>query len=293
MNRMIVSALGLVLMISVGRVPAALGSDHDDTPLLRTLNRHDARLTDLHAFVTGEDLVLSLCSNPAIPATATSYRFPSDVTFDFHIDYDSEIRPEDPDMLGGTIVDPTGIREDITYRVRFNPDQSPTLQVIRADGQYDGTWLTGFYAGLRDDPFIRGPRIGRNVAAIVLRVPLASVIKNQSTILIWATSKVDTLEGPFQDLDGRSLRSQEPGFLEMNAMHPSEHLAKMGVKPDVIIYDTSKPVLFPNGRAFKDDVVDMTAIPRIMETDQPFPSANDSKFLEVFPYLAAPNPPPQ
>ena len=152
-------------------------------------------------------------------------------------------------------------------------------------------WLRGSFIGLRDDPFIRGPRIGRNVAAIVIEVPLASVLKDQSPLLIWATSKVDTMEGPFQDMVGRALRSQEPDNLALNTLHPSEHLARTGLKPDVLIYDTSKPAAFPNGRALTDDVVDLTAIPRILANDEPFPSANDIPFLETFPYLAPPHPP--
>jgi hypothetical protein len=255
------------------------------------LNRHDARITDLHAFVRGDNLVISVCSNPTIPVSATSYIFLSDVTFDINIDYDSEVSPEDPDLLGGTIVSPAGIREDITYRIRFNSDQSASIEYRRSDGQFDGIWLAGFYAGLRDDPFIRGPRIGRNVAAIVIEVPLASVLKNQSTLLIWATSKVDTMEGPFQDMVGRALRSQEPEFLVLNTMHPSEHLARTGLQPDVLIYDTSRPAAFPNGRALTDDVVDFTAIPRILANDEPFPSTNDIAFLDTFPYLAPPHPP--
>lgn len=291
MKRLVAMFLSFSVLCAVPLSWPASASDHDDTPLLRMLNRHDARLTDLHAFVRGENLVISLCSDPTIPPSAASYRFPSDVTFDIHVDYDSEVSPEDPDLLGGTILNPAGIREDITYRIRFNPDQSASIEYRRSDGRYDGIWLTGFYAGLRDDPFIRGPRIGRNIAAIVIQVPLASVLKNQSTILIWATSKVDTIEGPFHDLAGRSLRSQEPEFLALNTLHPSEHLARTGLKPDVMIYDTSKPAAFPNGRVLTDDVVDLTAVPRIVASDAPFPSANDLPFLETFPYLAPPHPP--
>lgn len=292
MKRLILMSIGFGVLYGLGVCWPTSASDHADTPLLISLNRHDARLTDLHAFVREGDLVIALCSDPTVPPRATSYRFPSDVTFDIHIDYDSEVRPEEgPDLLGGTIVNPAGIREDITYRIRFNPDQSATIEYRRSDGRYDGVWLTGFYAGLRDDPFIRGPRIGRNVAAIVIQVPLASVLKDQSTILIWATSKVDTIDGPFQDLAGRSLRSQEPENLALNTLHPSEHLARTGLKPDVMIYDTAKPAAFPNGRALTDDVIDLVAIPSLLATDAPFPSANDLPFLETFPYLALPHPP--
>jgi len=291
MTRLLTFFLATSFLFGFGSSRSAFTSDHDDTPLLRMVNRHDARITDLHAFVRGDNLVISVCSNPMIPTSATSYRFPSDVTFDINIDYDSEVSPEDPDNLGGTIVNPAGIREDITYRLRFISDQLTTIGHIRSDGRLPDVWLRGSFTGLRDDPFIRGPRIGRNVAAIVLEIPLASVLKDQSTLLIWATTKVDTLDGPFQDMAGRSLRSQEPDNLALNTFHPSEHLAQTGLKPDVMIYDTAKPAAFPNGRALTDDVVDLTAVPRILESDAPFPSTNDVPFLETFPYLAPPQPP--
>src|SRR5512143_794698 len=83
----------------------AAASDHSDSPQGPAGARVDANLSDLHAFTVGQNLVLSACTNPAIPPSATGYVFPSDVTFAFHLDVTSAVDPEDPGGYGGTILD--------------------------------------------------------------------------------------------------------------------------------------------------------------------------------------------
>src|SRR5262249_47171213 len=95
-------------------------SDHSDVPQVNGVTRQDANLTDLHAFVVGENLVLSLCSNPAIPKSASSYIFPSDVTFEINLDNHSAVSSLDPDRMGGTILEPDKTQEDITFRIAFD-----------------------------------------------------------------------------------------------------------------------------------------------------------------------------
>lgn len=97
--------------------------------------------------------------------------------------------------------------------------------------------------------------------------------------------------GPVGDLGGRSLRSQLTENLALNDFSPAEHFTVLGVRPDVVIFDTTRPAGFPNGRALDDDVVDLVGDARILATDAPFPSANDRSFLAVFPYLAEPHAP--
>lgn len=266
-------------------------SDHSDAPQSETLVRQDANLTDLHAFVSGPNLVISLCANPAIPKSATGYVFPTDVTFELNIDIDSPVSPEDPLGMGGTILDPQHILEDVVVRVRFGEEGRPKVQVLTHNGQ-PSVEIVNFFAGLRDDPFIRGPRQGRNVAAIVLEIPLAALTTHQNTFLLWATSKVDEFDGVFQDLAGRSLRSMMPENKPMNLMHPRHQSREMGSQPDVMIFNISLPAAFPNGRALADDVVDLVGDPRVLGNDAPFPSANDLPFSASFPYLAAPHPAP-
>lgn len=262
-------------------------ADHGDTPAMVMANRRDALLTDLHTFVRNGRLVLSVCTNTAIPVGATSYLFPSDLMIKIMIDRDSPVTFDNVSDLatyGGTIMTPSAIQEDIVFQVTFPDGVDPvlTMQGLSLAAQPH----VRLFAGLRDDPFIRGPRQGRNVAAIVIDVPLDEVTTTQPTLLVWATSWIPELSGPFQDLAGRALRNMFPENDAMNGMHPSQHTGVMGVPPDVIIYNTALPAIFPNGRALLDDVVDMVGDPRVMNTDAPFPSTNDSPFLSTFPYLA-------
>lgn len=267
----------------------ASASDHADVPHYGTVLRQDANLTDLHAFVRGDNLVVSLCSNPAIPPSAVNYVFPSDVVFEINIDTDSVVLPEE-NGLGGLIADPGKVREDVTVRVRFREDGSPRVQVLAHSRAMGGVAVAKLFAGLRDDPFIRGPRQGRNIGAIVVELPLAALTSRQSTLLIWGTSKVAEFEGQFQDVAGRSLRSMMPENNDMNTMLPRRQNSAMGVMPDVMIFDTSAPAFFPNGRALEDDVIDMVGDARVLGNDSPFPTGNDLPLLPEFPYLAEPHP---
>ncbi len=268
--------------------PAA---DHGDRPLLIEAGRHDARLTDLFAFRRGDNLVLILGTNPAIPPSATSYQFPSDVTFEIGIDNDSEVTFDDPEdlaRLGGTVEQPRRITEDIVLRLRFDQHGARQLQTRGLSrAEREGIAL---FTGLRDDPFIRGPRTGRNIAAVVLELPLSRVLDEQDTLLIWARARIDGFEGPNQEIAGRALRSMLPENDDLNAVHPRQHHRKTGLDPDVMIFDTSRAAEFPNGRALEDDVVDLVGDPRVLANDQPFPDENDVPFLDTFPYLAPPHP---
>ena len=169
--------------------PLALPSDHGDTPLLVSIARPDARITDLHVFTRGDQLVLSLCVNPAVPPGATDYVWSSDVTFDINIDNSSNVSFDDPTDLatyGGTVLDPEHIRSRIVIRITADEDGVAHATVMGPLKPILQRRMT-FFAGLRDDPFIRGPRIGRNVAAIVLQMPLDMVLGSSDTMLVWAT----------------------------------------------------------------------------------------------------------
>jgi hypothetical protein len=268
---------------------SAIASDHDDTPLLKEIPRHDARITDLHVFTVGDRLVIALATDPTIPPGVTSYAYAQDLHLWINIDTDSEVAfdvPEDLAEFGGTIVRPERIRPEITLHASFEHG-TPRLRTKGLSRVGRAELL--FFAGLRDDPFIRGPRIGRNVAAVVLEMPLAEVLEDQPTILVWARSRVRDVKGPIADLGARSLRSQLAPNLALNTLEPRLHPKKLGMTPDVVIFDTSRPAAFPNGRSLTDDVVDLVADPGVLSNDHPFPAANDKPFLGVFPYLAAPH----
>lgn len=268
----------LTAILVVGGPSTIIAADHGDTPFLIDEGRHDARLTDLYAFVRGDTLVIVVGTNPTIPTDLTAYRFPSDVKLAIKIDNHSEVLPDDPDGLGGTIVDSDKIWPDHTIRIRFKKG-GPKVRSRDLD-------VVSFFAGLRDDPFIRVPRIGRNIYAFVLEVPVADVTRYQDTVLIWAEMR---LEGHrMVDLGGQALRNQFDENLCLNDFPPRKHLKRCGLAPDVIIFDTSSsPAEFPNGRELTDDVVDLVGRPEEMMS----PVTNDLPFLEGFPYLAAPHTP--
>jgi hypothetical protein len=288
------SRAAVVLALCISTI--AVASDHSDSPQGPTGARVDANLSDLHVFDVGRNLVFSLCSNTAIPLSATSYVFPTDVTFDVHLDVTSAVDPDDPHGYGGTILDPDHIRDDIVFRMRFRSDGSVDLRRIVRGTVARDPQIVAFFAGLRDDPFIRAPRAGRNSACMVLETPRASVVRRQSTILAWATSKVADFDGPFQDVVGEPLRAMFAEQQELNGLPMSPWKKKLGVTPAPIIFDTARPAAFPNGRALTDDVVDLMCSLagecRVLSSETSSPTANDVPFLDSFPYLAPPHPAP-
>ncbi len=268
------------------------GSDHADTPNLIAIPRHDARITDLYAFIDGDDLALILCVDPTIPSSVTEYHFQPDVIYEINIDNTSPIDYGDAEnnaKYGGTIVKPGGISTDIAFRITFEGGE-PRL---RTRGLRKGAAEPELFTGLRDDPFIRTPRIGRNVAAMVLRVPLDDVLGGKPDLLVWAFSRVPELDKPQADHAGMALRSMFGENMPMNEMHPRHHFKRMGTAPDVVILNTDLTVGFPNGRLLTDDVVDLVGDIRLLPSEAPeFPTVNDVPFLTEFPYLAPPHPAP-
>ena len=292
----LVLALTALSAIWCAAPDAARASDHGDTPQLISTGRHDARITDLFAFTRGNRLVLILNTNPAIPANVTTYQWPSDLKLQIAIDNHSEVTFENTkanQAYGGSIASPRGIFEDIRFNIDF-PGGTPRLKVKGLKN--GGARQIKLFAGLRDDPFIRGPQIGKNIAAIVIELPLSAVLGDSSTILLWGTARVGDASGPIVEMVGRSLRSQLPENLTLNGLHPRLHRLKLGMVPDVMIYNTSARADFPNGRELTDDVIDYVAgidpgagAQNVLNTDAPFPSANDKPFLSTFPYLAEPH----
>ena len=284
----------LALVVCFASAGVLRAADHGDTPTLINANRRDALLTDYHVFIRDGKLVLSVCMNPAIPPEATSYTFASDLVVKIVINKSTPVsfdNPSDLTTYGGTILDLSKVRKsDVELTFTF---ANPAAPLFKTKGLPLARMneVRRFY-GLRDDPFIRGPRQGRNVAAIVVDMPLDMVAPAGGTILTWATSQVPSLSGPFQDMAGRALRSMFPENDPMNSLEPWQHATVLGLVPDVVIFDTSRPVAYPNGRELADDVVDIVADPRVLMNDAPFPATNDLPFLAEFPYLSPPHSPP-
>jgi len=306
LRKLMVSACLPLAVAMVLVTPPALASDHTDTPLLTQVMRNDARLTDFYAFSRGENLVLVMGIDPAVVPGVSDYTFPTDVTYRFHIDNNSKVRFNDAEDLasyGGTIPRPGKIREDLTFEVSFDAQNRPQVDVRGLHKQERRTLLdrVQVFTGLRDDPFIVKPRIGRNVAAIVLELPLYAVSDNQAehgddnsedngsgVLLMWVTADLDSISGKQVESIGRAFRSTFADTDLMNTLHPRLHYSELGLVPDVMIYDTNRPAAYPNGRELMDDVATIIADPRIVRIDTPSPDTNDVPFLDQFPYLAAP-----
>ena len=292
----------IIAILFLSSALQAMGADHSDTSLHIEEGRNDARITDFYAFTRGENLVLILAVDPTVPEGATTYKFPTDVEYRINIDNDSEVTAQ------GIILNKNDIREDIVISIRFKDDGTA---VINGDNKFGSIFsipflvlfscassddvdivdaITNFFAGPRDDPFIRGPRIGKNVAAIVLEIPIDAVVKNNNPLLIWSTTNVDSFPGDFQERAGGPITSMLNDVL--NFTHPSEDFENFSIEPDVLVLNTSLPSGFPNGRLLEDDVVDLVCpgvCDNIIENDEPFPSENDVPFLDDFPFLAPPN----
>jgi hypothetical protein len=285
---------------------AAIGTslyaaDHGDTPQLVQVGRHDARLTDLHGWKQGSDLVLSLCTNPAIPTTATSYRFPEDLTLRIHLDNASAVDfTQSSADFPGRVVEPDKISDRITFE--FSSDENGTLQMHTSGLTGVAASHVRVFSGLRDDPFINGDitnvtphptnRVGRNSACVVLQMPLADVRGTGPALLAWATSKVPDVNGPIQEHAGRALRSQVAAYDSLNTLRPRAQWTELGLTPDVMMFNLDAPSGYPNGRLLTDDVIDLVVDTRGMPGN-PFGNANargatqnDVPFLADFPYLA-------
>jgi hypothetical protein len=230
----------------------AWGSDHMDFPLHMGDERNDANITDLYVFTRGTKLVLILCIDPTVPA--------------------------------GTIADKNEMQENMVIKVRFGDDGKPEIEGDMKES------IANFFAGPKDDPFILGKRMGKNIAAIALELPIDAVAGKNSTLLIWATTKIDGIPMEYQERFGSPLRSQINTAL--NTMHPKDDFKNFGTKPDVTVINTLLPSKFPNGRALEDDVIDIVCpglCDDIIANDDPFSTKNDVPFLTEFPYLAPPH----
>lgn len=286
-TKLVLAALvcGVPFIAGLRPLPAA---DHGDMAILGTLGRSDAQITDFFAFTRGDNLVLALCTDPAIPTTVSEYLYASDLTLEINIDRHSKVSYDDPDDLeqfGGTLVRPEAVVPDCRLTITFDDDGAPRLKTTGIAQKY--LHDAEFFAGLRDDPFIRTPRAARNVAAVVIELPLEAVAKRDETLLLWATTTVPSVNGPLGDHGGRALRSMFFAPTEVNLLSPKQQFLQFGLLPDVVILNSSLPSGFPNGRILTDDVIDLTV--GTLPGEDPANTENDVPFLDEFPYLAPPH----
>ena len=169
-------------------------SDHADAPLYN-MSRNDLKITGLLSFVDGENLILILATHPSLLATEGAYQFPTDVSFNFYIDYDSVINFSDNSnnqLYGGTVEYPAKIKADITISLTFDKkssvdDDNSFTSVVVSSKNIQSNDLK-IKSLIRDDPFTFPAFHGQNVAAIVLSIPLTKLnIASSQTLLLWAT----------------------------------------------------------------------------------------------------------
>ena len=303
----------LFLVFSLLFLPISLpgiASDHADAPLYN-MSRDDLKITGLLSFVDGENLILILATHPSLVVKNTAYQFPTDVSFNFYIDYDSAVHFSDNSnnqLYGGTVVDSATIKEDITISLRFDKkanvdDANSFTATVVSDKNIEPTDLK-VEALVRDDPFTFPAFHGQNIAAIVLSMPLNKLkLATSQPLLLWVTittvnSGNDTI---LWEHVGRALRSQIAGRWEFNHYHPAKQQAYIGMPVDVMIFDPSKAARIPNGRAVIDDPLAILCLAGDQEVCQlkikaetgcyqpPYTGKNDKTFLTTFPYLPTPH----
>lgn len=118
-----------------------------------------------------------------------------------------------------------------------------TLDLIKA-GNVAGLAKIGLpvqtFSGMRDDPFIRLPQQGRNIAAMAVELPQSLFTHGRQQVLLsWGTSKVNTVVGDSSEVAGRSFATMFTPeqnsvvdatgvtHLTLNALHPSQHVAAL------------------------------------------------------------------
>lgn len=275
------SCLVCIALITTLR-PAARASDHGDD-----------HIGDLYAFVSAGKLVLGMTIKSNIPQDPDAFRFSKDVIYRFLIDRDTEVVNQNVQAgerdYGGAIVKPETIKEDIVVEVHFpGTDNKPQMSVSGLN-MSNGTTVSSvlLFTGVRDEPFIRRGLEGKNIAAIVVELPLHSIATGKP-LLVWATTS--DRKSQMLDLTGHPYYSQQPGNEKLNSTHPSEHTKLPGIKvPDVMIYDPARPAKYPNGRKLEDDVVNILNLQDRLPNELPSPDKNDLAFLPNFPYLAPPH----
>lgn len=217
-------------------------------------------------------------------------------------------------------------RNTVTQRVLgMIRNNDPAIAAIAA-GDFPSLAMIGLpvqtFSGMRDDMFIRGPQKGRNIAVVAAEMPISLFTTGrQKTLIGWGTANVEGVAGtPFaaghEEIAGRSFGSMfSPEQSVINTLPPSQHVsgaAFLGVvpalgrtiAPDVIIFDTTRPQSFPNGRELNDDIINLigpsntnvnvfvVAEQRLCDASgdlRDCPTVNDVPHSATFPYLGLPH----
>ena len=304
-------------------------SDHADPQWLAADSF--GNITGLFFYPEGDQMIAILDVRRAL-TIAPPYQL-EPIEYTIHMDLHSQITFDNAENLaryGGTITKPEGIADDITLTFRLNDDV--TLKEKTFKGLKEPEKIK-VYTGVRDDPFVFPKFFKVNVVTMAVSIPMTSFPANQKDWVLWATSK-DIHTGKQLDHVGRSNRTQLGRFDMLNFIPPSEHVRAIterkksidklqqflkdclppfanlnqlsgylirhyDIFPDVMIYTSSLPSGFPNGRRITDDVALLTCNQGdcplqenafIDTTAWPRATVNDKPFTTEFPYLADPWP---
>jgi hypothetical protein len=325
MKKLAVAVLALVATLTM--LPVAVqASDHAD-PM--TLKEPLSNITGLFFFPKGDQMILILNVRRALTAPKPYQLQP--FSYVVHMDLHSKVTYDDPDFkarYGGTVVNPSGISDDVTITFRLNDDTTVKEKTIVGLKNPENIKV---WSGVRDDPFIFPRFFKKNVISMVLSIPVADFPAGQQDWIIWGTThKGDEMLdhvgrsnrsqlGRFDFLNTLKVQDQVPAILEQmkkrdklykffNQYKETTPIAgliqyvwqirKYDIAPDVMIYTNRFPPGFPNGRQLPDDIVGYTCqygdciLQELAYVEGNFPrqTVNDKPFLDTFPYLAEPWP---
>lgn len=283
----IFTCVTLILLASFP--PVAKPSDHAD-PMNLTVP--EINITDLFFFPKGDQMILIFNVRRSLtspgPYKVDPYEYVIHMDFHSKVSFDSQ---EDRARYGGTILQPEGLKSDVTIKFKLNND----LTVVGGRPSFEGLNapdLIRVYTAVREDPFTFPRFFGKNAISMVLSIPMSSFPQGQQDWILWGS----VYEHGTEQVDhvGRSNRTQLGRFDTLNEFPPTEHIAeinrlkktwddrfnflnsyqetvpiaglvqyvlqirKYDIAPDVMIYTNRFPPGFPNGRQLPDDVAALT-----------------------------------
>jgi hypothetical protein len=319
-----------IVSLAAALAQFAIASDHAD-PMWLAEDEQEANITGLFFFPDGDRMVVIFNVRRGLtgPPPYNLDPFEYNVHMDMHtkVSFDNA---EDLARYGGTVETPETISPDASIKFRLNNDTTVKEQSFKGLRSTDNIKV---FTGVRDDPFIFPKFFKKNVISMVVSIPASAFLPAVKTWVLWGTTNRVT-NGEQIDHVGRSNRTQLGRFEILNTVPPNEHVAvikKAAVergrvqnfllqaapplanlnqlsgflirhydeKPDVMIYTSTRPPGFPNGRRLTDDVAELTCAQgdcplqesSFIDTKQwPRAVVNDKPFSSDFPYLAEPWP---
>ncbi|BDU39175.1 hypothetical protein [Vibrio nigripulchritudo] len=288
-----------------------MASDHRSPLDPPEIWREEARLTDLFFWKEEDHYIMALTFFRDVDRTENPDF--SELTYYIHWDLDADVKFDsefDNMLYGGTVENSENIKEDATISFKMNDDL--TLKSWESEGLKNREGIEVF-TGLRADPFIFPLTKGYNVMGFVVKIPVSSFPEDQRIFTLWANSILGDSHPHQVDHAGRALRTFQPRMQKLNFLPPHLHVEWIktqptysnsnteGIRPfdyhpDVVIYDSSRPAKYPNGRYIEDDLIptlceasDCVTYERtIIFGGWPRRTTPFKPFLSDFPYLAEP-----